>query len=760
LTVLLASTCHAPLVGPHIAAQPPAQPAPTVFDPEAARAPSDSVEAQARAALEEGDPARALALVRRGEDGADAMRLAWLEARGARALGDAAAEERALERIAQSDHPLAAWARLDLAERVSERDPARAAELVGPIATESATAWPGARRALLVHARALAATGREDEAVPLLRALVAGAPDHVGAASAGMPLAEILAESDDATLREEALTLYRRVTTRAPAADVGALADARAVALLETFPEEERARLAAVPVDDLFARANAYYASMRHEEAELAFRDVALAPGIDAARACEARLYEGRAMLRRRERDRGADFLATVASDCEDPTVRAAARYHAAKAHSQCGRHEEAIALYDAVAEEAPGDRLADDAALGAALCVAATGDRDAMTERLRAIPGRFPEGDMRGDARFLVAWEARRDASSETGEAREALLLDALRELEASIDEGACETGEDIRGRALYWRARTLLDLHRREDAASAFDDLSRRHPLSYYGQRALARLAELDPQRALATRHVLTPRGADEPLVFALRPELESAAFARAVELARVGEVDRALEELEAAGALAPDRELIFASAALLDRAGFHPHASRLVRRRIPELLDSLPTGRDHHLWRIAYPHAYAPLIERVAEPEGVPPAFVRALAREESAFDPRAFSHSHAYGLTQLIRPTARRFAEDLGLSSAPTDLFEPETNLRIGVHFMAFLFARYPDKPWVVPAAYNAGEGAADRWLRERASLSLEEWIEEIPYDETRRYTRRVLQTWGIYAWLDEGRLPTL
>jgi soluble lytic murein transglycosylase len=180
--------------------------------------------------------------------------------------------------------------------------------------------------------------------------------------------------------------------------------------------------------------------------------------------------------------------------------------------------------------------------------------------------------------------------------------------------------------------------------------------------------------------------------------------------------------------------------------------------VRRRIPQLLDTAPVGRDFHLVRIAYPHAYAPLIERVAEPAGVPPSFVRAIAREESAFDPRAFSHAHAYGLTQLIRPTAQRFASELGLSSAPSDLFEPETNLRIGVRYMAFLFARYPARPGVVPAAYNAGEGAADRWLRERGNLPLDAWVEEIPYDETRRYTRRVLQTWGIYARLDDTALP--
>jgi soluble lytic murein transglycosylase len=61
---------------------------------------------------------------------------------------------------------------------------------------------------------------------------------------------------------------------------------------------------------------------------------------------------------------------------------------------------------------------------------------------------------------------------------------------------------------------------------------------------------------------------------------------------------------------------------------------------------------------------------------------------------------------------------------------------------------------------VPAAYNAGQGALDRWLRERGELPLDEFVERIPYDETRRYTRRVLQTWGVYAWLDEGRLLEL
>jgi soluble lytic murein transglycosylase len=75
-------------------------------------------------------------------------------------------------------------------------------------------------------------------------------------------------------------------------------------------------------------------------------------------------------------------------------------------------------------------------------------------------------------------------------------------------------------------------------------------------------------------------------------------------------------------------------------------------------------------------------------------------------------------------------------------------------------MSWLWLRYADNPVVLPAAYNAGQGATDRWLRERPTQRLDEWVEDIPYDETRRYTRRVIQSWGIYGWLDRGELPTL
>ena len=107
-----------------------------------------------------------------------------------------------------------------------------------------------------------------------------------------------------------------------------------------------------------------------------------------------------------------------------------------------------------------------------------------------------------------------------------------------------------------------------------------------------------------------------------------------------------------------------------------------------------------------------------------------------------------------------PTAKRFAPEVGERATPRTLTKPEVNLKIGARYMAWLWNRLNENPALVPAAYNAGEGAVRRWLIEDSERPLDVFIEEIPYDETRRYTRRVLQTYGVYQWLADEQLPEL
>jgi soluble lytic murein transglycosylase len=765
---------------------------PASFDPEAVRVGPASPLGRARAAVAADAGPRAPTVLTLRDAAPDASderaELTWLLARAYARDGDRARAAAAFAELSGSPpapgapsaarSPLEPWAAIERAEALVERDPASALAALGPaLAAASAGGFPGRLRARVVEARALARLGRRDDAVAALRALVAEAGDRPAASVAALPLATLLASAEDAASREEALALYRRVAARHALSAQGRDAERRAtelfVALSPALTDERRAALAAPSPDDALARADALFDAARYEEAE---RDYAAAAERLAAAgrhgdACRARLQEAVGAARRRARELAVSRLLSLlagadAARCDEDT-RAWARFHAGRRLHDLGRHAEALAQFEALEREAPAHRLADDALFRAALVARDAGDLDGWRDRLAALPTRYPRGDMRAEARFLLAWALR-----DEGKRDDALALLATEPLLGEPDD-------DTLGRAAYWRARLLAELGRRAEAADTYEGLARGAPLTYYGQLAVARLREFDSaraERAIAAWSPASPRrtapasgrpaapppapGASEtPLRFPHRAEHDAPGFRRLVALLRVGEHDLARSELAALGLAGEgaDPDAIWLAAALLDRAGLPSDAVSLVRRRLASRLRVPPVGAARALWRIAYPAAFTPEIEDAAAAEGVPASFVRAIAREESSFDPAARSVVGALGLIQLMPETARRFATQIALPHDPRALRTAATNLRIGARFLGFLWQRYPGAAHRVPGAYNAGEAAMDRWVRQRPDAAPDEFVERIPYEESRRYTRRVLASWGIYTFLDEGRL---
>ena len=684
-------------------------------------------------------------------------RLQWLAAEAASTAGRHDEALRLNKALAQSRHPLAPWAALRAAAAFQQPaagsesgmllSPTGALELLAPLLSGDNSALLDEARPL--QALALASAGRWDEAVPLLRELIEATPDHIGAATVAMPLAMHLADGD-LEQKQQAHALYVRVATRAPKSLVGAEARAKAEALRAAMPARAR-RAAAYSIDDRFAEARAYEQSVLHQEAEAAYAALASDLRGDPEKRCLAQLLQGQAMLKRRARSEGAPFLRGVAERCADADIKARARYSAGRAYTQTDSITEALAMYDALVEGAPTHRLADDAHYRSARLHLGRGDSDAFIRSMGAVE---ESGDMHGEALFELAFYLyTQNRGSE-----------ALSAIDRAVAHGE-ENAEDLHGRAAYWRGRILAQLGRNTDAVAAFESLALDWPLAYYAQQSWRRLRELSPDAAERVR--LRWRGphdderADEPsLDVPWREELETQAFGRIEELLRVGAMAKAQAEMSAAGFLGEgsDPDALWLSAALLSRAGALADASQLVRRRLGTFRRVAPHGRSRALWRLAYPNAFAPLIETTAREQQVPASFVRAVAREESAFEPKAVSWAHAYGLVQVILPTARRYGRGLDVAITPQTLRLPEVNLTVGTRYMAALRRRYETKPGLVPAAYNAGEGTLDRWLRAHPDAPLDEFVERIPYDETRRYTRRVLQTWGIYSWLEESRLP--
>lgn len=151
-------------------------------------------------------------------------------------------------------------------------------------------------------------------------------------------------------------------------------------------------------------------------------------------------------------------------------------------------------------------------------------------------------------------------------------------------------------------------------------------------------------------------------------------------------------------------------------------------------------------HHLF---YPSAYAEEIEEASKKNNIDPLLILSVIREESRFDAEARSIAGALGLMQLMPQTAQRFAQHANVNlKNSSHLYDPKTNILIGSNYLKNLITMFNSIP-VAIAAYNAGEDAVKDWLKRFKYKTIDEFIEDIPYDETRNYVKKVLTTYFEY-----------
>jgi soluble lytic murein transglycosylase len=286
-----------------------------------------------------------------------------------------------------------------------------------------------------------------------------------------------------------------------------------------------------------------------------------------------------------------------------------------------------------------------------------------------------------------------------------------------------------------------------------------------------AYARLAEKDPAAAKRAVDDAVAREAAEPFYVSPHPALKSAAFQRAVELVRQGDTRLARGELDllGVGERSAPREVLWASALLFARAGAPTQSHGVLRSaatttsatrtELTEWLEHYPAGKWRAAWELAFPRPFADVVTSSAAQAGIPESLAYAIMREESAFEPRVVSSAQAVGLMQLIVPTAKRMAKPLNLPSDTESLKKPAVNIPLGCRYLGQLRKQFPDNVLLSIPGYNAGGGAPKKWLDERSGYDFDVWVERIPYDETQKYTKRVMGTMAAYEWLYWQDRPT-
>jgi soluble lytic murein transglycosylase len=641
-----------------------------------------------------------------------------------------------------------------------------------------------------VRSASLAAKkGKPDDALALLAKIAEGSPldtdlrmalgdaksakgDHEGAAKAydlarkgprwvdaSIRYAEEVAAMgpSGAPLALDAAKGARRVRFEVPASSLVPRAEEAETKCKALLPPKDAATLGAPTPIELTTSAIAYVDASKSKEAE-PILEKALAK-LEKQKGkepwCRAKLALARVHERLKQKPKAIDEYGDAAKSCTDEASRTAALYDGAKVAA--GKQPQiALARFAELEKSFPKNRLADDARLRGALLLAESGDPADITKSetmLSSLPDDYPDGDMRTEALFRLALPRMKKGD----------WAGAIPYLEKSLAIAPREDGYFTAGRAAYFLGRAQLETGNAEAGVARLTKVVIDEPLCFAAAMAYARLTARSPESAKSIKEAMTAAMVAEPAgsLFGDRPEVSTDSFRRAVELARVGETDAARKELAAAGLLkdaAADPEGQWIAAALFSHVGDARAAHSIARGKVTEWQRHFPAGRWRAAWEIAYPRPWTDIVEPSASKNEIPTAIVWAVMREESAFDPDAVSPSAAYGLLQLILPTAAAYAKPLGLASDAKSLTQPDINIPLGSAYLRKLRKEFDKNPALAVPSYNAGEGATRKWMNPPLADSFDLWAESIPYDETRKYTKRVLTSfYGYVALYDATHL---
>ncbi|PID64035.1 MAG: hypothetical protein CR974_00525 [Gammaproteobacteria bacterium] len=224
------------------------------------------------------------------------------------------------------------------------------------------------------------------------------------------------------------------------------------------------------------------------------------------------------------------------------------------------------------------------------------------------------------------------------------------------------------------------------------------------------------------------------------------QNSSLRRAKLLARYGDAVAARREILAVAKdmlPARKRQLTY----WLGKNGFHFEAIYLLGKM-----------RDWDDIAVRFPTPYNTQVQAANARTGTDSTWIYAIIRQESSMDPNAVSRARAKGLMQLIPSTARHMASDLGLSLYGGAIFDPDINTQLGANYLAKMFGRFNNIA-MASAAYNAGPSRVDDWMtRDLDDMTI--WVEKIPFNETRKYVKRVLEYQQVYAHHLGQRIPSM
>ncbi|HTZ33492.1 MAG TPA: transglycosylase SLT domain-containing protein [Methylomirabilota bacterium] len=439
-----------------------------------------------------------------------------------------------------------------------------------------------------------------------------------------------------------------------------------------------------------------------------------------------------------RQHPKAAPGLFVSLKTLSDTEAEAERLYSLSQAYRSNKNEAQMLTNIELVAEKFPQSKWTEEALMAGGNYYWVQLSRTQAAHYYERVLDKFPGGKNAYNAEWRIAWVAYLDRQPYAGDKMTVFLR------KYPVSGGAVN--------ALYWLGRDAERSGNPAHARAYFKKTVDRWPNTYYAYAAQVHLdklgaGEADSPDFLAQLPAAPPmKPFDEPIAPNVQDRWNRAQALRTIAFDASAEL-----ELKAAyAATASPRFLVEAAQAAFDQGHFAA-GMNYGRMAIPSFdsrkLNEVPVSA----WKVLYPLPYEAVVRREAERNNFDPMFAAGLIRQESTFQADAVSHANAIGLMQILPKEGRRLAKEAKVRYTKASLFDPTVNIELGMLYISDL-TRSNGAPEYAAAAYNAGEDRLAQWKGERNYDEIQEFVESIPFTETREYVQIVLRNSAMYRQL--------
>jgi peptidoglycan lytic transglycosylase len=528
------------------------------------------------------------------------------------------------------------------------------------------------------------------------------------------------------------LDLYYRFPLNDEAKAAGERIPSLQFALGESFP--------GTPLQKQLARAEAFFVAGRWREARTEYEG--LLPklsGSDHERA-ELRVAECDVQL-------GASPERLTSVSLSDPDLDAERIFAISQVYRSQKLESQMLDDVDQLTKRFPQSSWAEEGLFAAGNYYWVNMDRDRAADFYRRVLD-IHAGKYAPTAAWRVAWTTYLDRKPEAADLLEAYVRQF-------------PTSSYIPD-ALYWLGRSYERSGNPALARIFYITAVRRFPLTYFGAKAAERVRPepegigTSPSNPAEFLSVI-PLAPSLPLMDQPRAAMAREQQSRAQALSDIAFDASAELEYRAAYAATHLPQFLIDAAGAAVAAGHYAAGMMAVRQLFPQLEARRVQEIPIEAWRAAFPLPYETSLRSAASRNQLDPMLVAGLIRQESAFESNAMSRAGAVGLMQVMPKTALKLARQMKVRYTRARLTDPSYNLRLGSHYLAGLIQSF-GTPEAALAAYNAGEDRVQQWTSGQNYLEAAEFVESIPFTQTREYVQIVIRNAEVYQQV-YGRVTT-